>query len=79
MFNIVTQKSPAREVWLQQLAKAVTDPDELLRLLSLKNDPELRAGSAARALFPLRVPHTLLLQKCGSLMPMIPFYGKLLH
>lgn len=57
MFNIVTQKSPAREVWLQQLAEAVTDPDELLRLLSLQNNPELRAGSAARALFPLRVPH----------------------
>ncbi|CAA2931195.1 L-lysine 2,3-aminomutase [Arsenophonus endosymbiont of Bemisia tabaci Q2] len=57
MFNIVTQKSPAREVWLEQLAEAVTDPDELLRLLSLQNDPELRAGTAACALFPLRVSH----------------------
>ncbi|VAY02249.1 L-lysine 2,3-aminomutase [Arsenophonus endosymbiont of Aleurodicus dispersus] len=57
MFNIVTKKKFTREVWLQQLTKIITDPDALLRLLSLQNNPELRAGSAARALFPLRVPH----------------------
>ncbi|MFP3028861.1 MAG: EF-P beta-lysylation protein EpmB [Arsenophonus sp.] len=57
MFNIVTQKSHTRELWLQQLAESVTIPDELLRLLALENNQELRAGTAARALFPMRVPH----------------------
>ncbi|MFP3013824.1 MAG: EF-P beta-lysylation protein EpmB [Arsenophonus sp. NC-QC1-MAG3] len=60
MFNIITQKSHTREVWLQQLAESVTDPNELLRLLALQNNPELRAGSDARALFPLRVPLTFI-------------------
>lgn len=57
MFNILTQKKYHGEIWIQQLAESVTDPDELLRLLSLENNLELRDGSAARSLFPLRVPH----------------------
>ncbi|PKH22419.1 EF-P beta-lysylation protein EpmB [Enterobacterales bacterium CwR94] len=56
MANIVTLKTPDREDWLQQLADVITDPHELLRVLSLDNHPELAAGADARRLFALRVP-----------------------
>ncbi|GKX61209.1 EF-P beta-lysylation protein EpmB [Leminorella grimontii] len=56
MAHIVTQNTADREEWLQQLSDVITDPEELLRLLSLTDNPELRAGMAARRLFPLRVP-----------------------
>ncbi len=47
------QRSPA--LWQQELAQAVTDPAELLRILGL--DPALLpAARQAAALFPLRVP-----------------------
>ncbi|MFP3019336.1 MAG: EF-P beta-lysylation protein EpmB [Arsenophonus sp.] len=60
MLNIVNQKKPVRELWIQQLKSAVTDPHELLRLLSLENNSELRSGISARALFPMRVPKSFI-------------------
>ncbi|HDJ1438126.1 TPA: EF-P beta-lysylation protein EpmB [Serratia rubidaea] len=56
MAHIVTQNIADREDWLHQLADVITDPDELLRLLSLNTHPELPQGRDARRLFPLRVP-----------------------
>lgn len=56
MAHIVTLNIPSREDWLQQLADVITDPDELLQLLALNHHAELRQGSDARRLFPLRVP-----------------------
>lgn len=56
MAHIVTQNTTDREEWLQQLSDVITDPEELLRLLSLADSPILRAGIEARKLFPLRVP-----------------------
>lgn len=56
MTHIVTPKCPPREVWLQQLAEVITDPDELLQFLALESHPQLQAGTQARKLFPLRVP-----------------------
>ncbi|ATA20238.1 L-lysine 2,3-aminomutase [Gibbsiella quercinecans] len=56
MAHIITQNTVDREDWLQQLADVITDPDELLQLLSLENHPELPLGRDARRLFPLRVP-----------------------
>ncbi|ATM97489.1 EF-P beta-lysylation protein EpmB [Yersinia frederiksenii] len=56
MASIVTRNMPIREDWLQQLADVITDPDELLRILFLNEHPSLQQGSAARRLFPLRVP-----------------------
>lgn len=47
---------PIREDWLQQLADVITDPGELLSILSLNEYPHLQQGSGARRLFPLRVP-----------------------
>ncbi|MBI0439171.1 EF-P beta-lysylation protein EpmB [Dickeya dianthicola] len=58
MAHIVTLNIPSREDWLQQLTDVITDPDELLRLLTLDNHPQLTAGRDARKLFPLRVPRT---------------------
>lgn len=56
MAHIVTQNTPPREDWRQQLADVITDPAELLACLALEHHPELVAGIAARRLFPLRVP-----------------------
>ncbi|WP_145516618.1 EF-P beta-lysylation protein EpmB [Yersinia aleksiciae] len=56
MASIVTRNMPIREDWLQQLADVITDPDELLRILLLNEHPNLQQGTAARRLFPLRVP-----------------------
>lgn len=58
MAHIVTQNTADREEWLQQLSDVITDPEELLRLLSLTDNTKLRAGIEARRLFPLRVPRT---------------------
>ncbi|MDR0805446.1 MAG: EF-P beta-lysylation protein EpmB [Enterobacteriaceae bacterium] len=56
MAHIVTHNTAIREEWLQQLSDVITDPDELLQLLSLQHHPKLSIGSDARHLFPLRVP-----------------------
>lgn len=56
MAHIITRNTVHREDWLQQLSDAITDPDELLQLLSLDSHPELAQGNAARHLFSLRVP-----------------------
>ncbi len=37
MVDIVTQNTSSREVWIQQLAEAITNPDELLQILNLEN------------------------------------------
>ncbi|EYU16785.1 EF-P beta-lysylation protein EpmB [Photorhabdus aegyptia] len=56
MAHIITPKIIIREDWLKQLTDVITDPDELLQLLSLDEHPTLSKGSDARRLFPLRVP-----------------------
>ncbi|VDZ53804.1 lysine-2,3-aminomutase-like protein [Serratia odorifera] len=56
MAHIITQNIADREEWLHQLADVITDPDELLQLLSLNAHPLLPQGREARRLFPLRVP-----------------------
>jgi EF-P beta-lysylation protein EpmB len=60
MANIVTLNAPIREDWLQQLADVVTDPTELLQLLSLEQHADLTAGNDARKLFALRVPRAFI-------------------
>lgn len=60
MANIVTLNPPIREDWLQQLADVVTDPTELLQLLSLEQHADLAAGNDARKLFALRVPRAFI-------------------
>ena len=55
---MIPEKAPIRQapVWQQELARAVTDPEELLAAVRL--GPEwLPAARAAARLFPLRVPH----------------------
>lgn len=56
MANIVTLNAPFREDWLHQLGDVITDPDELLTLLALSDNAQLKTGHEARRLFPLRVP-----------------------
>lgn len=56
MVDIVTQNTSSREVWIQQLAEAITNPDELLQILNLENHLLSKEGSEAHKLFPLRVP-----------------------
>lgn len=56
MVDIVTQNTSSREVWIQQLAEAITNPDELLQILNLENHLASQEGCEARQLFPLRVP-----------------------
>ena len=58
MAHIITQNTAYREDWLHQLADVITDPDELLQLLSLNTHPELPQGREARRLFALRVPRS---------------------
>ncbi|WP_237385381.1 EF-P beta-lysylation protein EpmB [Xenorhabdus sp. Sc-CR9] len=60
MAHIITHIHPVREVWLKQLADVITDPSELLQLLSLNTHAILKEGTEARRLFPLRVPRTFL-------------------
>lgn len=60
MAHIVTLNSPVREDWLQQLADVVTEPAELLQLLSLDQHADLAAGADARKLFALRVPRAFI-------------------
>lgn len=50
MAHIVTLNTPLREDWLAQLADVVTNPDELLHLLQIEADENLRAGQDAEAL-----------------------------
>ena len=56
MASIVTLNTPDREDWLTQLADVITDPDELLQILNLTDNPVLLQGREARRLFALRVP-----------------------
>ncbi|MCS3433731.1 EF-P beta-lysylation protein EpmB [Klebsiella sp. BIGb0407] len=56
MASIVTLNTPDREDWLTQLADVITDPDELLQILNLADNPSLLQGREARRLFALRVP-----------------------
>lgn len=56
MAHIITQNLVDREDWLHQLADVITDPDELLQMLSLHMHPQLPQGRDARRLFALRVP-----------------------
>ncbi len=58
MAHIITHINPVREVWLKQLADVITDPSELLQLLSLNTHTMLKEGNEAKRLFPLRVPRT---------------------
>ncbi|MBJ3814049.1 EF-P beta-lysylation protein EpmB [Shimwellia pseudoproteus] len=58
MADIVTLNPSYREDWIAQLGDVITDPDELLRILSLDDHPELLAGRDARSLFALRVPRS---------------------
>lgn len=60
MAHIVTLNPPVREDWLQQLADVVTEPAELLQLLSLDQQADLAAGADARKLFALRVPRAFI-------------------
>jgi EF-P beta-lysylation protein EpmB len=60
MANIVTLNPPDREDWLQQLADVVTEPAELLQLLSLDQHTDLAEGADARRLFALRVPRAFI-------------------
>ncbi|MRS20336.1 EF-P beta-lysylation protein EpmB [Enterobacteriaceae bacterium RIT692] len=60
MAHIVTLNPPVREDWLQQLADVVTEPAELLQLLSLDQHADLAAGADARKLFALRVPRAFI-------------------
>ncbi|EHC65819.1 Lysine 2,3-aminomutase family protein [Salmonella enterica subsp. enterica serovar Johannesburg str. S5-703] len=60
MAHIVTLNTPLREDWLAQLADVVTNPDELLHLLQIEADENLRAGQDARRLFALRVPRAFI-------------------
>jgi len=60
MAHIVTLNPPVREDWLQQLADVVTEPAELLQLLSLDQHADLAAGAGARKLFALRVPRAFI-------------------
>lgn len=58
---MITKNGPLRQPapWQQQMADAISDPAELLRLLNLP--PQLLpAATAAAALFPLRVPRPYL-------------------
>jgi EF-P beta-lysylation protein EpmB len=56
MAHILTQNTAYREDWLYQLADVITNPDELLRILSLSANSELSQGRDASRLFALRVP-----------------------
>lgn len=60
MANIVTQKRQDREDWQQQLADVITDPHELLSILSLDQHPDFITGIHAKRLFPLRVPRAFI-------------------
>lgn len=73
MVDIVTQNTPSREVWIQQLAEAITNPDELLQILNLENHLPLREGGDARKLFSLRVPRPFIsrMKKGDPLDPLL--------
>lgn len=60
MVHIVTLNSIGKDDWLQQLVDVVTDPTELLQLLSLDHYIDLVAGIDARTLFALRVPRAFI-------------------
>lgn len=60
MTHSVTQNTPNREDWIQQLKEVITDPIELLQLVGLSDHPELLQGISARKLFAVRVPRSYL-------------------
>ncbi|GAA5215493.1 EF-P beta-lysylation protein EpmB [Corallincola platygyrae] len=56
MVQMITRNAPEGErSWQQELANAITDPSELLSLLTIDPTPYL-AGFTARKGFPMRVP-----------------------
>ncbi|USD65087.1 EF-P beta-lysylation protein EpmB [Vibrio sp. SCSIO 43136] len=58
MPHIITRNAPTVEQnWLQQLANAITDPNELLKQLEIDPTP-WQKGLAARELFAMRVPQS---------------------
>ncbi len=56
MVNIPVKEISSMDDWQKQLSEAISNPDELLSLLGLSDNPRLRQGRLARRLFPLRVP-----------------------
>ncbi|AEW44282.1 putative aminomutase [Serratia symbiotica str. 'Cinara cedri'] len=56
MASFVAQNTAYKEDWLHQLANVITNPNELLHLLSLDMHPELLQEHDASRLFALRVP-----------------------
>ncbi len=60
MTHSVTQNTPNREDWIQQLKDIITDPIELLQLLGLSDNADLLNGISAKKLFALRVPRAYL-------------------
>ncbi|WMY95272.1 MAG: EF-P beta-lysylation protein EpmB [Arsenophonus sp.] len=56
MMKIINKNKNKKEIWIKQLNEAVKNHHELLKLLSLEDDPELSSGAPAHKLFPLRVP-----------------------
>lgn len=58
MEYILTKKKVNRKLWLHQLNDVITNPNELLHLLSLSANSDLLGGHDASRLFALRVPRT---------------------
>ncbi|MXP56763.1 EF-P beta-lysylation protein EpmB [Pantoea sp. Mhis] len=56
MIKCITKYKTFKENWLYHLNNSVTNPYELLELLSLNQYKSLILGTKARILFPLRVP-----------------------
>ena len=54
MAHIITQSTAHREDWLHQLADVITDPDELLQLLSLNTHRNCRRARCPPAVRPAR-------------------------
>lgn len=56
MLKINVKGIDVADDWQKQLSEVITDPNELLSLLDLSDNPSLLEGRQARRLFPLRVP-----------------------
>ncbi len=56
MLKINIKQIEPLDNWQTQLSEAISDPDELLALLCLSDNPQFKGDNAARRLFPLRVP-----------------------
>ncbi|VFP82050.1 EF-P beta-lysylation protein EpmB [Candidatus Erwinia haradaeae] len=58
MNKLSTYQPFVHEEWLDQLVDAITDYNELLQFLALKNHPYLTINNSGIGHFPLRVPRT---------------------